>query len=69
MKKGTYKTKGGSIVEVSGKHSGIFNIDWDWVEEDACDSCEPDVDHLNERLVWYCDYCGGGSAELKAVDE
>ncbi len=67
MKNGTYKTKAGSIVEVSGKYNGIFTIDWDWVEEAACDSCTPDVDPLNEMLVWYCDYCDGGKTDLLEV--
>lgn len=65
MKNGTYKTKAGSIVRVSGKHCGIFEIEFDWLEEDnACCDCEPWLNHWDGVLEWACDYCGGGSAEL-----
>lgn len=43
------------------------DIIWDWfAEPDACCDCRPvDVDHVEHRLVWQCEHCGGGSAELR----
>jgi len=39
---GTYQTKGGSTVTISGKHGGIVEVEFDWVEEDgACVDCVP----------------------------
>lgn len=67
MNEMTYSTKAGSTVTVSGKHSGIFTISFDWFEEDACIECEPHYDQDNNLLVWDCDYCGGGSTELILV--
>ena len=69
MTNGLYKTTCGSTVRVSGKHSGIFDIAFDWVEEDnACIDCEPSV--YGDELTWHCDYhetCGG-SATLERVE-
>lgn len=37
---GVYATLRGSIVTVSGKHSGIFTVKFDWLEErNACLDC------------------------------
>lgn len=65
---GTYKTKAGSIVRISGKYSGITEVDFDWLEEEACIECQPDPypewDGNNLVLTWHCEYCGGGKAVL-----
>lgn len=66
---GKYKTAAGSTLEVSGKHSGIYKVDFDWFEEGACIDCqcEPypeEWDKDDWRLIWHCDYCGGGNAKL-----
>lgn len=65
---GAYITQAGSIVRISGKHSGIAEVDFDWLEEDACIDCKPnpypedDGDSL--ILTWSCNYCSGGHATL-----
>jgi len=64
---GIYRTKNGSMMEISGKHSGISKVDFDWLEEGACCDCAPDVYEQHGQLVWHCDECGGGSAELFPV--
>lgn len=63
---GTYRTRAGSIVTLHGRHGLAWTCDWDWfAEPDACCDCRPvDVDHVEHRLVWQCEHCGGGSAEL-----
>lgn len=61
---GKYRTKHGSTVTVSGKHSGRFDIDFDWLEEEgACIDCHPSVGD-DGRLVWDCEYHESGSADL-----
>ena len=61
-------TPNGSTVEISGKHKGIFKIDFDWCEEDACCDCQVDIDASREtgwtRLIWGCSECRGGQAPL-----
>lgn len=65
MTNGVYHTKHGSTVTVSGKHSGIFSVSFDWLEEDnACIDCRVNPVPSDGRLTWDCDVCGGGSAEL-----
>ncbi len=72
MVNGTYKTQAGSIVRISGKHSGIAEVEFDWLEEDACIECEPNPypedDGGRLILTWSCDYCGGGKAELTLLE-
>lgn len=63
------RTDAGSRVRLSGKHGGIVDIDFDWFEEDhACIDCQPDIDASRDtnwwKLVWTCESCGGGSADL-----
>lgn len=68
MTNGHYQTKNGSEVIVSGEHSGIYDIAFDWLEEDnACIECRPSVH--DGYLTWSCEYCGGGSAELNRVGD
>ena len=68
MKSGKYQTKAGSEVIVSGKHSGRYDIAFDWLEENgACCDCQPSVD--DGYLVWSCDGHEGGSAVLRLVED
>lgn len=62
MKNGQYVTLGGSTLTVRGDHSGIFDLEFDWVEEMACPECEPRVEPDEDFLVWDCEECGGGSS-------
>ena len=62
MKAGTYKTKSGSHVTISG--DGIIAIVFDWFEEDACCDCVVQTDVRNNVLYWGCEHCGGGFANL-----
>ena len=68
IKNGTYATKAGSCVEISGKHFGISNVEFDWFEEDACIECDVDPYPIWNgacfTLQWNCEECGGGFAEL-----
>ncbi|MFQ5788280.1 MAG: hypothetical protein ACE5H1_09905 [Thermodesulfobacteriota bacterium] len=74
MENGKYQTEHGSIVEISGKYSGIARVDFDWFEEpDACVDCEvepyPEEFDTNQwHLYWTCDVCGGGNAKLTKVE-
>lgn len=64
MSNGNYRTKNGSQLVVSGKHGGIFTLDFDWVEELACCECKPDpIPTPDGYLVWSCGKCLGGSTE------
>ena len=71
MSKKTYKTKNGSTVTIIG--NGGYEIGFDWFEEDnACVDCvvSEDINDIvfDKKLTWSCDYCIGGSAELKEVE-
>lgn len=67
---GKYRTKAGSTVKISGKHGGISNVLFDWFEEEnACIECYADPYPQDwgdgtHHLVWSCEDCPGGSAEL-----
>jgi hypothetical protein len=66
---GTYRTAAGSTLKISGKHGGIVEVDFDWLEEpDACLDCSPSPYPDEDFLTWQCDYCGGGSAQLFPVE-
>lgn len=66
---GAYRTKAGSTMTVSGAHGGISTVNFDWLEEsNACVDCAPEAYDDDGYLVWHCDVCGGGSAELVATD-
>ena len=68
MRNGLYRTAAGSTVRVSGKHSGIIEISFDWVEENnACIDCEASV--VEGCLEWGCDAGHYDSAELIRVEE
>lgn len=61
---GKYKTAAGSTMKIS-KNGGVSSVVFDWFEEpDACSECEADAYESDGRMVWSCEYCEGGSAEL-----
>ncbi len=70
MKNGTYYTKAGSKLVISGKHSGIATLNFDWFEEEnACSVCQPEPypEELDDNawyIVWHCDCCDGGDARV-----
>ena len=67
MTNGSYRTAHGSTVVVSGKHSGEFRVEFDWLEEpNACLDCRVNPVPVDGVLTWECDECGGGSAALRA---
>ena len=62
---GQYRTVAGSTVVVSGAHGGVARVEFDWFEEPgACCDCQPCPYPVDGRLVWSCEVCGGGSADL-----
>lgn len=62
---GKYQTAAGSTMTVFGRYGGKSKVSFDWVEEKhACCDCIPEPYDDDGRLVWHCDICGGGSAEL-----
>lgn len=64
---GHYRTANGSTLTVSGNHAGRFVVEFDWLEEGGCIDCEAQAAPDDGRLVWHCDYCGGGSAQWEAT--
>lgn len=56
-----FRTAKGSTVTESGMGCCIA---FDWLEEGACFDCEPEALPEEGVLLWHCDRCGGGSAEL-----
>ncbi len=67
---GKYRTKAGSTMTISGKHGGISDVSFDWVEEDnACVDCQPDPYDEDGYLTWNCDHCDGGSAKLERIPD
>ena len=70
MKNGIYKTEKGSVVEISGKHSGISCVEFDWLEEGGCCDCQVEAYPTDDGyLIWHCDKCGGGSAKLIFIEK
>ena len=68
MNNGEYKTAAGSTMSISGEHGGRSVVEFDWWDEGACPNCEPEPYADDDGfLVWNCDDCGGGRAELFAV--
>lgn len=65
---GKYKTAAGSTVVISGDHSGISTVEFDWLEENACVDCEaaayPVKQGADWFLEWSCEECGGSMAVL-----
>ncbi len=62
---GHYRTLAGSEMRISGKLGGVSRVLFDWVEESpACCDCHPDPYEDHGCLVWTCNMCGGGRAEL-----
>lgn len=64
---GKYKTKNGSTMTISGKHGGISEVEFKWMEEHACLDCQPEAYDDDGYLVWRCDCCDGGKARLNAI--
>ena len=65
---GEYRTDAGSTLRVSGKYSGIFEVEFDWFEEMACCDCHasahPEQYDDEWFLVWHCEICDGGQAKI-----
>lgn len=61
---GKYKTQAGSTMEITGKHGGISIVEFDWLEEGGCIDCVPEPYDDEGCLVWSCEECGGGCAQL-----
>lgn len=52
-------------MTISGKHGGISEVEFDWLEEDdACIDCVPNPYDDDGYLTWNCEQCGNGSAQL-----
>lgn len=64
---GHYRTAAGSEMWISGEHGGISRVEFDWLEEGACPDCVPDAYEYDGMLIWHCDQCEGGQAELQPV--
>lgn len=64
---GLYRTAAGSEMVVHGDNCGKSSVDFDWLEEGACIECQPEPYDEDGMLVWHCDECGGGTAELLPV--
>lgn len=64
-----YESNHGSDIELNGDRVTIY---FDWLEEPgACADCRPNPDPAEIEsgvLSWSCDYCNGGSTELKRID-
>lgn len=59
---GKYITKHGSIIHINGKS---WKAEFDWCdEEDACCDCQVEGSE-DGLLIWSCEYCDGGNAELE----
>ena len=57
-------------MEISGKHGGVSEVEFDWLEEDAaCIDCEVNAYDEDGYLVWRCHRCSGGSAKLFATGQ
>lgn len=68
LKNGHYRTAAGSQMWISGEHGGISRVEFDWCEEGACPNCRASAYEYDGRLMWHCDECNGGSAELTRVE-
>lgn len=68
LPKGHYVTAAGSQIEIFGKYGMAWRGTFDRLEEDCCDWCNV-VDVDDGCLVWECECCGGGRAELKPVED
>jgi len=64
LQNGHYKTSNGSEMWISGNSAGISSVAFDWVEEGGCPECRAQAYEDDGHMVWDCNYCNGGSAEL-----
>lgn len=64
-----FKSENGSRVKVSGKHMGIYDIEFDWLEEGGCYDAHPEFngDLNNPEITAYCDCCDPQGVNLKEV--
>ena len=69
LKNGKYCTKNGSTMTISGQYGGRSVVEFDWLEEGGCCDCQAEPYEVDGDLVWHCDYCGVGRAELRAFPE
>lgn len=65
-----FSSENGSTVKVSGKHNGIFDIEFDWFEEGMCCDGHPTFnnDLGDPKIVVYCDCCGTEEISLKKIE-
>ena len=61
---GHYRTAAGSEMWISGENGGRSAVAFDWLEEGACPECEVDPYDFDGMLLWHCEECNGGSAQL-----
>lgn len=64
---GHYRTAAGSEMWVYGDNCGKSAVEFDWLEEGCCLDCQPSAYDVDGMLVWHCEECGGGAAELVPV--
>ena len=64
LPKGKYITNNGSTMTITGKHGGISEVNFNWLDEGACIDCEPEPYDEDGHLTWHCVICGGGRAKL-----
>jgi len=64
---GHYRTAAGSEMWISGEHGGISEVSFDWLEEGACLDCRVSAYDIDGMLIWECEECEGGRAELFPV--
>ena len=56
-------------MTISGKHGGVSELWFDWLEEpDACSDCVAEPYDVDGYLVWNCKICQGGKSKLKPKD-
>ncbi len=61
---GVYHTAAGSTIRVSGKHGGIVEVSFDWLEEGGCFDCVAEAYPSEDgELVWHCEQHDSGRAK------
>jgi hypothetical protein len=54
-------------ARMGGEHGGISEVSFDWLEEGACLDCRVSAYDIDGMLIWECEECEGGRAELFPV--
>lgn len=67
MLAGEYYTEKGSRVVLKGQNTGHSIVNFDWFEEGGCIDCEVRPYPEDSYLIWDCEICGGGNAQLFKV--